>query len=67
MTEKTVIYNNPLDGRMERYSGMAVTPDMVMEYLEYDIVKADEIIEKLNEAMGALKSRNVKDELCGVE
>ena len=44
MTEKTVIYNNPLDGRMERYSGMAVTPDMVMEYLEYDIVKADEYL-----------------------
>ena len=44
MKEKTVIYNNPLDGRMERYSGMAVTPDMVMEYLEYDIVKADEYL-----------------------
>ena len=44
MTEKTVIYNNPLDWRMERYSGMAVTPDMVMEYLEYDIVKADEYL-----------------------
>ena len=67
MTEKTVIYNNPLDGRMERYSGMAVTPDMVMEYLEYDIVKADEIIEKIDEAMDALKSRNVKAELCEVK
>ena len=31
------------------------------------IVYADEIIEKLNEAMGALKSRNVKAELCEVE
>ena len=31
------------------------------------IVYADEIIENLNEAMGALKSRNVKAELCEVE
>ena len=31
------------------------------------IVYADEIIEKLNEAMDALKSRNVKAELCEVE
>ena len=30
------------------------------------IVYADEIIEKLNEAMDALKSRNVKAELCEV-
>ena len=31
------------------------------------IVYADEIIEKLNEAMDALKSRNVKAELCEVK
>lgn len=39
-----IIAHNPLDNVMEKYANTSVTPGMLMEYCEYDIVKADEYL-----------------------
>ena len=45
MKEKTVIYNNPLDGRMERYSGMEVSSSTFMDLFDYDPVQCEEYLQ----------------------